>query len=337
MKEKEASFYKKVSSKIVQCQLCPHFCLLNLGEKGKCGVRKNINGKLITLVYEKPCSIALDPIEKKPLYHFLPGKNTLSIATLGCNLKCKHCQNFEISQPKVEKIKGFDIKAKEVVRQAIKNKSKIISYTYTEPTIFYEYMLDICKEANKNHVRNVTVTNGFINKEPLKQLCKHLDASNIDLKSINDNFYENVCSARIEPILESIKIMHKEGVWIELTNLLIPGFNDSKEDIIKLVTWIKNNLGEEVPLHFSAFFPCNKMLDIPRTSIETVKKAREIAMNLGLKYVYTGNINYTEGETTYCPECNKALIIRNKYKIIENNLKKGKCSNCGKSIAGVWE
>jgi len=335
--EKEALFYKKISSKIVQCQLCPHFCTLNYSEKGKCGVRKNLNGKLISLVYEKPCSIAIDPIEKKPLFHFLPGKKTLSIATLGCNLNCKHCQNFEISQPKIEKTRGFKIKPKEVIKQAIKNKSKIISYTYTEPTIFYEYMLDICKEANKNNVRNVTVTNGFINPEPLKQLCKYLDASNIDIKSINNDFYENICEAKIAPILESIKMMHKEGIWIELTNLLIPGFNDSEKDIIKLVTWIKNNLGEEVPLHFSAFYPCNKMLNIPPTNPKTVVNARKIAMNLGLKYVYTGNMHNTEGETTYCPECNKALITRKGYEIIENNLKKGKCLYCEKSIAGVWE
>ena len=335
--EKEALFYKKISSKIVQCQLCPHFCTLNYGEKGKCGVRKNINGKLISLVYEKPCSLAIDPIEKKPLYHFLPGKKTLSIATPGCNLKCKHCQNFEISQMDFEKVITFNMKPRDVVKQAIKNKSKIISYTYTEPTIFYEYMLDIAKEANKNHIRNVTVTNGFINPSPLKQLCKYLDASNIDIKSINNDFYEVVCSAKLEPILEAIKIMKQEGIWIELTNLIIPGFNDSEKDIISLISWIKRNLGDEVPLHFSAFFPTNKMLNVPPTSPSFLIKARELALSLGLKYVYTGNIRHEEGETTYCPDCNKALIIRKGYEIIKNNLKKGKCPYCGKNIAGVWE
>jgi pyruvate formate lyase activating enzyme len=335
--EKEADFYKKISSKIVQCQLCPHFCTLNYGEKGKCNVRQNKNGKLISLVYEKPCTIALDFIEKKPLYHFLPRKKTLSIATLGCNLKCKHCQNFEISQFENKKIKSFNVKSPDVIDNAIKRKSKIISYTYTEPTIFYEYMIDICKKANKRSLRNVIVSNGFINPLPLKQLCKYLDASNIDIKSMNNDFYEQICSAKLAPVLDSIKLMKKEGVWIELTNLIIPGFNDSEKDIINLVSWIKNNLGEEVPLHFSAFFPCNKMLNLPPTPIKTVIRAREIAMDLGLKYVYTGNINFQEGETTYCPECNKPLIIRKNYEIVENNLKKGKCSNCGKIIAGVWE
>jgi pyruvate formate lyase activating enzyme len=334
---KEALFYKKISGKIVQCELCPHFCTLNYGEKGKCNVRVNQNGKLISLVYEKPCSIAMDFIEKKPLFHFLPGKKTLSIATVGCNLKCKHCQNFEISHFNASTTKNFNVTSQDIIKNAIKNKSKIISYTYTEPTIFYEYMLDICKEANKNKIRNVTVTNGFINQVPLKQLCKYLDASNIDIKSINNDFYENVCSAKLSPVLESIKTMKKEGVWIELTNLIIPGFNDSEEDIVNLVMWIRNNLGEEIPLHFSAFFPCYKMLNVPVTPSKKVIRAREIALSLGLKYVYTGNIDFEEGETTYCPDCNKALIIRKKYKVIENNLKKGKCSNCGKIIAGVWE
>ncbi|MEM3405676.1 MAG: AmmeMemoRadiSam system radical SAM enzyme [Candidatus Pacearchaeota archaeon] len=334
--EKEALFYNKISKKIVQCRLCPNYCTLNEGEKGKCNVRINKNGKLISLVYERPCSLAIDPIEKKPLFHFLPGKKTLSIATFGCNLKCKHCQNYEISQL-TNNVISFKVKVKDVVKYAIKNKSKIISYTYTEPTIFYEYMLDICKEANKSKLRNVTVTNGYINKEPLLKLCKYIDASNIDIKSIKNEFYETICNAKLNPILESIKLMKKEGVWIELTNLIIPGFNDSDEEIFKLSSWVLSNLGDEVPLHFSAFFPNYEMLNIRPTPKEKVIRAREIALSLGLKYVYTGNINFEEGETTYCPDCKKPLIIRRRYNIIENKIKRGKCPFCKREIAGIWD
>ena len=331
---KEALYWEK-KGRSVQCQLCPHFCFLKVNETGKCKVRKNIDGKLISLVYARPCSIALDPIEKKPLYHFLPGEKALSIATAGCNLACGFCQNWEISQCNPEKIRGLELKPKAIVEETKKEKVKIISYTYTEPTIFYEYMLDICKLAKKAHIKNTTVTNGFINPEPLQELCKYLDGSNIDLKSINDEFYRRNCGARLEPVLEAIKIMHKEGVWIELTNLLIPGLNDSTEEITKLVDWVKKNVGLQVPLHFTAFYPTYKMINLPRTSLETLRKARRIALSKGLNYVYTGNLQ-DEGNNTYCPKCKRILIKRNIFSIIENNLKKGKCPCCNEKIPGVW-
>jgi len=330
---KEALFWEK-KGELVQCKLCPHFCLLKNNEIGKCKVRKNIDGKLISLVYAKPCSLAIDPIEKKPLYHFLPGEKALSIATPGCNLKCKQCQNWEISQAGPEQIKSLDLKPEEVIKEAKENRLKIISYTYTEPTIFYEYMLDICKLAKKAHIKNTTVTNGFINPEPLNELCKYISASNIDLKSINDEFYRQVCQGRLNPILEAIKIMHEKNIWIELTNLIIPGLNDSVDDISRLVDWIRK-LDGDIPLHFSAFYPCYKLLNLPPTPPEILKKARNIALGKGLHYVYTGNIQDEEGNNTYCPACGELVIRRRYFNVVENKLKDGKCP-CGEKIAGVW-
>ena len=333
---KEAKFYSKLKGDAVKCELCPHFCVLRNDGIGKCRVRKNINGKLFSLVYSRPCSIALDPIEKKPLYHFLPGKKALSIATVGCNLRCSNCQNWEISQNTPDKIRSLEIKPEEVIKEAKKHKIKIISYTYTEPTIFYEYMLDIAKLAKKAKIKNTTVTNGFINPEPLKQLVEHLDGSNIDLKSIDDEFYRRVCGARLNPVLETIKLMHKKGVWIEITNLLIPGLNDSTEQIERLVEWVRKELGREVPLHFTAFYPTYKLINLPPTNIETLRKARKIALSKGLYYIYTGNLHDNEGNNTYCPNCKNIIIKRQGFSVIENNLKKGRCNDCHEKIAGVW-
>jgi len=334
---KEALFYKKLKNKIVQCQLCPRFCIIKPGERGKCRVRENQKGKLISLVYGKPCSLALDPIEKKPLYHFLPGQIALSIATVGCNLNCKHCQNWEISQANPEDVSSQETKPEDVIKEAKKNKVKIISYTFTEPTIFYEYMLDIAKLAKKQGIKNMIVSNGFINPEPLKQLCKYIDGANIDLKSIDNNFYKKICDARVKPVLESLKILKQEEVWVEITNLLIPTLNDKEKDIERLVGWIKNNLGAEVPVHFTAFYPTYQLSNLPRTSIETLKKARKQAKKAGLKYVYTGNIPDDEGDNTFCPKCKKLLIKRRLFSVIENNLKESKCPYCNEKIDGVWD
>jgi len=334
--EKEAEFWKVVKDKIVQCELCPHLCVLKPGQVGKCHVRRNKNGKLISLNYSRPCSISLDPIEKKPLYHFLPGEKALSIATAGCNLRCGHCQNWEISQCGVDKVPSLNVKPEQVVKEAGERNVKIISYTYTEPTIFYEYMSDIAKVAVKKKIKNTTVTNGFINPKPLKELCKYLDASNIDLKSMENDFYERVCGGKVAPVLNSIKIMKEKKVWIELTNLLIPGLNDSDKDIRELVKWVKKNLGKDVPIHFTAFYPTFKLINLPPTSIKTLRRARKMAMAQGLNYVYTGNLPDDEGNHTYCPKCKKIVIKRRLFSVIENNIKRGKCSNCNEKIAGIW-
>lgn len=330
--EREASYYKKLGNN-ARCELCPHFCFLQENETGKCGARKNISGKLISPVYNKPCSLAIDPIEKKPLYHFLPGEKTLSIATPGCNFSCKHCQNWQISQN--PSMASLEITPKQIIEHALTKQAKAISYTYTEPTIFYEYMLDTSRLAKKAKLKNIMVTNGFINPEPLKELCLTIDASNIDIKGDNA-FYERVCSGKLEPVLEAIKIMRKKGLWIELTYLIIPGLNDSHKEISKICNWVVKNLGKDTPLHFSAFYPNYKMLNLPATCPESVKTARNIAKAKGLNYVYTGNIKDDEGSNTYCPVCKSLLIERKFFKIIKNKLDKGKCFKCNTKIPGVW-
>lgn len=332
--EKEALFYKKLKEKQVQCRLCPKFCIIKKDEYGNCNVRKNIDGKLYSIVYGKPCSIAIDPIEKKPMYHFLPSTKSLSVATVGCNFHCAHCQNWRISQAKAEEVPHLDVSPEQIVSQAKENNLKSISYTYTEPTVFYEYMLDIAKLAKKQRIKNMIVSNGFINKQPLKKLMPSLKGANIDLKG-NAEFYEKICDGKIEPVLETIKALHEKKVWLEITNLIVPGYNDDVEEIKKTVSWILDNLGKDVPLHFSAFYPCFKLTDVEPTAPEFLIKARIIAKNMGLNYVYTGNINDEDGSTTFCPKCGQAVVKRKNFLVIENKLKKGKCP-CGEIIPGIW-
>jgi len=330
----KALFWKKLKGNTVQCVLCPRNCVIKENSRGNCGVRENQKGKLYSLVYGRASSYNVDPIEKKPLYHFLPGEKTFSFATVGCNLHCMFCQNWEISQCRPEESEPLVLMPEDIVEMSKKMRLKIISFTYTEPTIYWEYMHDTAKLAEKNGMKNVVVSNGFTNSEPLKKILPRIDAANIDLKG-DKKFYEKVTGAWIEPVLESLKIYKKKGVWLEITNLLIPGLNDSEKQIIWLVGWIEKNLGKDVPLHFSAFWPTYKLQNIPPTSIKTLRKAREIGMKK-LNYVYTGNLPDDEGNATYCPKCNKALIRRKGFEVVENNLKNGKCP-CGEKIPGVWK
>ncbi len=332
---KEANYYKKLKNKTVQCQLCPRFCTIKENSRGNCGVRINKEGKLYSLVYGKPCAIHVDKIEKKPLYHFLPGTNSFSIATAGCNLHCLYCQNWEISQCKPEEISHLNLSPEEIVKKAIKEKCKSISYTYSEPTIAIEYFLDIAKLAKKNKLKNIIVSNGFINEEPLKEWCKYLNGANIDLKSFDDKFYRELTTASIKPILNTLKILKENNVWLEITNLIIPKKNDNIEEIKKMSTWIKDNLGKDTPLHFSRFSPMYKMSNIQSTTEKTLLKAKETALKAGLKYVYIGNINIENSENTYCPKCKKLLIERMGFTVLQNNIKNGKCS-CGEKIPGIW-
>lgn len=332
----EALFYKTLKNGTVNCRLCPRLCAIQNQARGNCCVRKNIDGRLYSLVYGKPCSLSLDPIEKKPFYHFMPGQKTFSIATAGCNLHCMFCQNYTISQAWPEDIPFIEASPEKIIKEAQKLQSRIISYTYTEPTIFYEYMHDIAQSAKKEKMKNAIVSNGFINKEPLKKILPLIDAANIDLKGDAD-FYKKITGAWIEPILESLKMYKRKKVWLEITNLIIPNLNDSANQIRWLASWIRENLGKDVPLHFSAFYPTYKLRELPPTSLETLKKARLIAMSCGLNYVYTGNISFDEGSTTFCPKCRKAVIKRHGFEIWEINLKNGKCKFCGGKIAGVWK
>lgn len=334
---KEALYYRKLKNKIVNCNLCPTNCVIKPNNFGNCGARKNIDGTLYSLVYAKPVSLSIDPIEKKPLYHLLPGSYALSIGTLGCNLHCLHCQNYDISQSKADQFTGREVQPEELIQVAIKNNCKSVSYTYNEPTIFYEYVLETAKLARKKGIKNTMVTNGYINKEPLKEIYPLIDAANIDLKSLDEDFYKKVCGVRLKPVLEAIKEIKKIGTWIELTNLIIPGYNDKKEQIEKLVRWVKENVGTKTPLHFSAFYPTYKMLDAPRTSPETLLKAREIAKKHGLKYIYLGNIPLPDSGTTYCPKCNKPLIERGWFQVYKNNIRKNSCPYCNEKIDGIFD
>ena len=286
----EASYYQIKKNKLVQCNLCPKNCVIKLNNFGNCNARKNINGKLYSLVYAKPYAIAIDPIEKKPLYHFMPGEKVFSVGTTGCNLHCKFCQNYTTSQIKTEE-NTKEITPTKLVEECIKSGCKIIAYTYNEPTIFYEYMLETAKLAKKNNIKNIIVSNGFINQEPLKELLQFIDAANIDLKSFDDKFYKKYCDAWLKPVLETLKTISKSKIHLEITNLIIPGLNDNMKMIDKMCKWIKNNLGNNIPLHFSAFYPCYKMLDKEHTPKETLFKAKKIAEKNKIKNIHLGNIS----------------------------------------------
>ncbi len=332
---KETYLYKKLSNKKVQCKTCAHYCVIKKGERGICGTRENQNGKLYSLVYGKPCAVNIDPIEKKPFFHFLPGSRSLSIATVGCNLSCKNCQNWTISQgPKLfGKINEKEISPKEIVDTALKNKLPSISYTYTEPTIFLEYALDIMKLARKAGLKNNFVSNGFMSKESAKLVIPYLDANNIDIKSFSDKFYRENCGAKLQPILDTAKLMKKSGIWVEITTLVIPTLNDSEKIFKEIAKFIYQELGSETPWHISQF--CGaiswKLQRIPDTPVETLERAYEIGKEIGLKYVYTGNVPGLSSEGTFCPKCNTLMINRVGYSV-ERYDKNGKCSKCGENL-----
>ncbi|MBW2992121.1 AmmeMemoRadiSam system radical SAM enzyme [Candidatus Woesearchaeota archaeon] len=331
---KEVMFYEKKNS-TAQCRICPHNCVIAKDHRGFCGVRENQNGKLYLLVYGHPVSVCIDPIEKKPLFHFLPGTDIYSIGTVGCNLRCKHCQNWQISQEK--DIFGEKLTPEEVVENALKENCSGIAYTYTEPTIFYEYVYDTARLARKKGLKNIMVTNGYINQEPLKKLYPYIDGANVDLKGFTEKFYREITASSLAPVLESLKTIKKmKNVWLEVTNLIIPTLNDNMKTIKEMCIWIKDNLGDTTPLHFSRFFPFYKLEHLPPTPEETLIKARDIALKTGLKFVYIGNILIEDTENTYCPKCKELLIERKGFMITQNNLKEGKCS-CGEQIPGVWK
>ncbi len=332
---KEAMFYEKLGGDVVHCHLCSHRCKIIEGKRGICGVRQNINGSLYSLVYGKLVSRAIDPVEKKPLFHFLPGSSAYSIATVGCNFRCKNCQNWEISQsPKPQRpVIGKDVSPKEIVAAATRMRCESIAYTYIEPTIFFEYAYDTAKLAEKNGIKNLFVTNGYITEEALREIAPFLHAANIDLKSFSDRFYRENCGARLEPILEAIKLYLKLGVWIEITTLIIPKLNDSENNLMEIAEFI-TDLGVEIPWHVSRFYPAYQLIDLPPTPLETINKAREIGLKAGLRYVYQGNVP-GEGENTYCYNCGKLLIERCGYMIARNQIIDSNCPNCGVKIDGV--
>lgn len=332
-----AKYWVPGDNNSLQCKLCPRNCVLGSRQRGTCGVRENIGGKLFTMVYGIPCAINIDPIEKKPLFHFLPGTTVFSIATAGCNLKCKFCQNWDISQSKPENTKNTPLLPVEVVQAAKENGCPSIAYTYSEPVIFYEYMLETAKLARKERIKNTMHSSGYINPEPLKELCNYMDAANIDLKGFTESFYQEMCEGSLAPVLQTLRILKQKGVWLEITNLIIPTKNDDTTNIRKMCEWIRDSLGADVPLHFSRFFPMHKMKDLPPTPVSTLEKAYNIAKKVGLKYVYIGNIPGHKAENTICPSCRRTLIARKGYYIFENNiLSNGRCKFCSKKVPGVW-
>lgn len=334
---KEGSFYQKLDQQAVQCQICPRACLIPLGRRGYCQTRENRNGRLYTLVYAKPVSIHIDPIEKKPLFHFFPSTTAYSVATAGCNLKCKFCQNWEISQSRPEELDYLYLEPKDLVERVKESGSPTIAYTYNEPTVFYEYMLETARLAREQGIKNIMHSNGFINEEPLKALAQYLDAANIDLKGFSDEYYAEISEGSLAPVLNSLKVLKKEGVHIEVTTLLLSGFNDDEESLRKMCLWIKDNLGPDTPLHFSRFFPMYKLTSLNPTPVESLQRARGIATASGLRYVYIGNIPANPAENTYCPGCGKIVIERRGYFIAQNNLEEGRCKFCGKEIKGIWK
>jgi pyruvate formate lyase activating enzyme len=332
----EARFYKKHPDREIECTLCPRQCKLGDKERGYCGVRENIGGTYYTLVYGKACSMHIDPIEKKPLFHYIPSSNALSIATAGCNVNCKFCQNWEISQVRPEQIRHIDFPPEDVVLMAEKNSCPVIAYTYSEPVVFFEYMFDTAQMARNQNIKNVVITGANINREPLEELTKVVDAIKVDLKAFSQDFYSQYVHGELQPVLDAIKIISKSDVWLEIVYLVIPTLNDKPSEIHQLSRWIFQEVGPDVPVHFSRFQPMYLLKNLPPTPISTLVEAHDIAKQEGLRYVYIGNVPGHKYENTYCPNCQKIIIERIQYHIQKIEMQDGKCKFCGNSIPGIW-
>jgi pyruvate formate lyase activating enzyme len=333
----EAMFYEKAEGNRVKCGLCRFRCLIADGNRGICAVRENRGGTLYSLVYGKAIAEHVDPIEKKPLFHFMPGSRSYSVATVGCNFRCLHCQNYSISQSVhgPMRISGSDLPPEEIVAKALANGCRSISYTYTEPTIFFEYSYDTAVKAKKAGLKNIFVTNGYITPEALSFIRPFLDAANIDLKGFSDQFYREVVHAMMQEVLNSILEFKRLGIWIELTTLVIPGWNDSDGELEKIARFIAGEVGKETPWHVSAFHPTFKMTDRPPTHPATMARARQIGLDAGLRYVYEGNVPGQGGENTWCPSCGNLLIERHGFYLEQNRIKEGKCPDCTFLVDGV--
>ncbi|MFH1673891.1 MAG: AmmeMemoRadiSam system radical SAM enzyme [Pseudomonadota bacterium] len=333
---KEAYFYRKLEKSLVQCGTCPNRCVIRPGNRGRCRVKVNIDGKLYSISYGNPCAVHVDPVEKKPLFHFLPGTKAFSIAVAGCNFRCLNCQNWQISQTSPDKTRNVDLTPAEAIEMALKYKCKSIAYTYSEATTFYEYMVDTSRLAKEKGVKNIWVTNGYMTQEALNHLCDVIDAANVDLKSFSDEIYMDLNGGHLQPVLDTLKLLHKRGIWLEITNLVVPTYNDNMEMIQKMCNWILKNLGPDYPLHFSRFHPLYKLVHLVPTPIATLEKARETAIKAGLHHVYIGNVPGM-GEDTICPNCKKKLIKRIGYTILSMDIVDGKCKFCKTKIAGRWD
>jgi pyruvate formate lyase activating enzyme len=320
----------------IRCLLCAQSCTIPAGERGKCRARMNVKGELYSLVYGRPITTQLDPIEKKPFYHFLPGSGAFSLATSGCPLRCKFCQNWQISQASPEDYFTPNTRPAEIVDAAAGRSAPVIAFTYNEPTVFTEYMVDIARLARKQKLRSVMISCGYMNPEPLAEMCRVLDAIKIDLKGFDPSFYRNVCGAELSPVLRSIRQIARSGIHLEIVNLVVPTLNDSDKMLRGLVDWVMGELGPDVPVHFTAFHPDYQLLNLPQTPVRTLENARGLALSKGIHYPFVGNVPDHPGNHTYCPGCNKIVIRRNGFFVLEVNLKNGHCKYCGRAIAGVW-
>jgi pyruvate formate lyase activating enzyme len=332
---REALFYSE-TPRGVKCLLCPNECSINPGLTGNCKCRINKDGKLYTMAYGDPCAVNIDPIEKKPLLHFFPKSQAFSVGTAGCNFVCLNCQNWNISQTSPAETSNIDLMPEKVVEGCIENKCLSIAYTYNEPTVFYEYMLDTAKIAKAKGIKNVLVSNGYINNDPLLKLIPYLDAANIDLKSFDDNIYLKLNGGKLQPILNTLKTLKQNNVWLEITNLVVPTWTDNPDMIKRMCEWLVTNGFAEYPLHFSRFFPAYKLTNLKPTPIDFLVKARDIAEKAGHKYVYIGNTTEEGSEDTICPQCKKKVVERRGYTVTAVNLVNGKCKFCGHKINGVW-
>ena len=356
---REAMHYLKLG-KNVQCKICPNNCLLEPGDRSHCRNKINRDGVLYTMAYGNPCSINVDPVEKKPLFHFLPGSRTFSLATSGCVFRCLNCQNWEISQKKPEETKtatGPEFRLKfpdpgpitltqlqnlslfpeDITEASVSMKCPSVSYTYSEPTSYYEYMLDSCKANRSRHIKNILVSCGSIEERPLRELAPLIDAAHIDLKGFDESTYQKLNSGKLQPILNTLKVLKEMGVWVEVINLVVPQYTDNLDSIRRMCDWLLNNLGQDQVIHFSRFFPQHKLTQLPPTPLDQLVQAQKIAKGQGLRFAYIGNAReLPDAETTYCPSCKKAIIEREVFRVTQIKLSKGQCAYCQTTIPGIW-
>ena len=332
----EAYYYKKLPNNRVVCGICPNRCILSPGDRSVCRSRVNISGILYSLAYGNPCALHVDPIEKKPLFHFKPRSKAFSMATTGCNFRCLNCQNWEISQAKPNEVRYQEFFPKKVIKATTQSGCKSIAYTYSEPTTFFEYMIDTARLAKENGLKNLWISNGYINKKPLLEFCKVLHGANVNLKAFSDAIYRKLNGGRLGPVLNTFKTLHEQKVHFEMTNLVVPGYTDDSAMVKKMCEWILEHLGPDHPLHFLRFFPRYKLDRLPSTPVSTLSRFRELAMNQGIRYVYVGNVPFHEGNHTYCHNCKKLLIERQGYFIPTYNIVGNQCKFCNTVIPGVW-
>lgn len=334
---REARHYEKLPHKQVKCVLCPRECVVDDRERGYCGVRENRSGTYYTLVYSRACSAHVDPIEKKPFFHFLPGTAAFSVATAGCNVNCKMCQNWEISQVRPEQVQAMYLPPDKLAQLAKQTGCASIAYTYSEPVVFYEWMYDCARASRPLGIKNVVVTGGYIKEKPLRELCKVVDAIKVDLKGFSERYYQEVVNGQLKPVLDALLVMKSEGVWLEIVYLVVPTLNDKEGELRQLARWVKSQLGPDVPLHFTRFYPQYLLKNLPPTPIATLERAKQIADAEGLHYVYIGNVPGHPGENTYCPRCKRPVVERIGYQIRGVHLNRGKCKHCQQPIPGVWK